>query len=102
MWNIRRMCDWSWCQRKFGSLPTSKAEEECPIAGAGNLNLCYANVSISILLIPMITTSMSMHYEQYIVLYCAHINCCQSCIGDKVFKNGPSEFCERPPLKNLE
>ena len=48
------------------------------------------------------TASVSMHYEQYIMLYCAHINCYQSCIGDKVFKNGPSEFCEKQPLKNLK
>ena len=44
MWNIRRMCDWCWCQRKFGSLSPSKAEEERPIAGAGNLVGCFAKV----------------------------------------------------------
>ena len=51
MWNIRRMCDWCWCQRKFGSLSPSKAEEERPIAGAGNLIGCFAKVFINVLLI---------------------------------------------------
>ena len=51
MWNIRRMCDWCWCQWKFGSLSPSKAEEEGPITGAGNLGWCFAKASISVLLI---------------------------------------------------
>ena len=56
MWNIRRMCDWCWCQRKFGSLSPSKAEEERPIAGAGNLVGCFAKVFINVLLIIIFRT----------------------------------------------
>ena len=56
MWNIRRMCDWCWCQRKFGSLSPGKAEEERPIAGAGNLVGCFAKVFINVLLIIIFRT----------------------------------------------
>ena len=68
MWNIRRMCDWCWCQRKFGSLSPSKAEEERPIAGAGNLIGCFAKVFINVLLIIVVWTPPPFFLQDQVFL----------------------------------